>query len=379
MGIPEMGSWNAFTILGVAGAEVPICRLLSQLIQSTDVQPEPMLRALLGRPVAEGASISSVTTEQGFSGNRSRRRADLIVDWFDAKGVPRRLVLEVKLYAHEGEDQTLDYLRCDWSKVGTSAAHACSNCEIDFVYLTLFGDKAKASEFRAVSFVDLAGALSGYSHLPDSRGFLARDLHELFSEAATRGLWDDSTPLHGGLVRAVGSLDMRYQIFRRFCELLAEQSDLDLHGTYRGGGQGRSWFGAHLTRPNWFNHASWSSEVFDPQRDWWVAFQPRLNFPTNGSEPRLDVGLYLETAPYRSQDKVRSLPGGPVLFEQYSAVREERIARIGSCLSERWRPQGRWNQAFALTEIDQTVPMSALLEQTANELKLAASQIDRVI
>jgi len=381
-------SLNAFNVLGISGAESPISALLSALLQSREVPSDALLSALRGNPVVASVVELRASTEVRFKGLHANRRADLVIDWIDSARNSHQLILEVKLFAHEGEDQTHDYVfaRESWrerhrEQVDAFSVTVVEQTETQFAFLTLFGEAAESPSFKAIRFASLIGALRAYRGLRDARGILASDLAEQLEEAEECSQLTLERPLSDLFANArTATLDAQFGVFVRFVNAAAELGGFLPPTTYRGNGVGRRWFGAHLARPHWSHPHSRTRRPTDfvPLRDFYVHFQPRIHINRNGEATRMDIGAYDELLPYFPERGFEKHVQDGDLRDAFRAARRQRVALMFESLPAlNWRRSGHRNQFAAwVHEVDLNEESGKLAGMVATELKKAADAIE---
>jgi hypothetical protein len=387
---------NTFTLLGIADSELHLCRLLRRLLECTRVPREPLLAALLGGATPAHVRHLEVRTEVPFGGSRKRRRADLVVHWSDDAGGCSQLVIETKIFAGEGKDQTRDYVEAQptWDRlraefVADHGLEVRQRAPTRFVFLTLFGETASAAAMSPLSLLALTPALRGYAG-HGTLGRLAGDYAEILETSV-----DSATPTpdrtFADQLRSSESapLDARFVLFRHLADAVVAQlgaaAALRCVSTYRASYQARTWFGAQLARPHWRNEFSPRRLLsdFDPRRDFWLHFQICLVLPiAAGPAAFLELGFYDELLPYQSREEFRrSLANTPDLVAVHARLRKERVLRAVAALRTiGWVPRGRSNQVAAWPAriaIDTTLPR--LVDHLAPVIAEAADRIDAAL
>lgn len=332
-------------LLGVLEREISISRLIGAALKRSPVA----LDILTGRPGQR--EDLEVHTERAFALPSGRsRRADLLATWWQDHG-PHALVVEHKLFAGEGVDQSVDYaaardLFACWAK-DRFPDRPGKAAEVSIVMLTLLGDPPRGETVRHVRHIDLAPALAAIAG-DDAGASLAREWAGLVRDHAATSALDANTVLAEAFSAREGpGLDPRYGRFQYLAKLIEDAGcgQLELHGTYRSGRSGRSWYGAHFalagTAPSWDRAAKMP---LNPATDWWLHFQLRLEASSNSS---LTLGAFCETLPYVPQGIFNAEAGDATQRSAYRAARQslqEGFRRIADRPGSRWRARGDWCQ-----------------------------------
>lgn len=239
-------SVGVLELLGVLEREISISRLVGAALERSPVA----LDILTGRPGRR--EDLELHTERAFvlPGGRSRR-ADLLATWWQDGG-PHALVVEHKLFAGEGVDQSVDYaaardLFACWTQ-GRFRDRPGKSAQVSIVMLTLLGDPPRGEAVRHVRHIDLAPALAAIAG-DDAVARLAREWAGLVRDHAAMSALDANMLLAEAFPASEGpGLDPRYGRFQNLARLIerAGCGQFELHGTYRSGRSGRSWYGAHF-------------------------------------------------------------------------------------------------------------------------------------
>lgn len=338
-------SVGVLELLGVLEREISISRLVGAALERSPVA----LDILTGRPGRR--EDLEVHTERAFALPSGRsRRADLLATWWQDGG-PHVLVVEHKLFAGEGVDQSVDYaaardLFACWAQ-DRFRDRPAKAAQVSIVMLTLLGDPPRGEAVRHVRHIDLAPPLAAIAG-DEAGARLAREWAGLVRDHAATSALDANMLLAEAFPAREGpGLDPRYGRFQNLARLVERIGcgQLELHGTYRSGRSGRSWYGAHFalagTAPPWDRAAK---VPLNPATDWWLHFQLRLEASSDSS---LTLGAFCETLPYVPKGIFNAEAGDATKRSTYRAARkslQEGFRRIADRPDSRWRVRGDWCQ-----------------------------------
>lgn len=355
------GQEGLLELLGVHARETSISRLLARLI--AEGNPD-LLRRLVGRPVAPSSPIT-VATEWPFRSGKRNRRADILAAWREGtRGVV--LVIEHKINAFEGADQTADYVaaREAFAGWGREALGDTDGVDVQFRVVSLLGDPPADDGFAVVRYDELAPALR--AAVPGSALDTAtRDWVRLITKHAAATRLDVEATLGDAFAPPAGGYDPR---FGRFVHLVAAivagtGNLVQRDGVYRTAASSRAWFGAHLTRPHWLLPAP-HPDLAEP----WLALQFRVYVAPSAVQATL--ALYHEPREYQTLNAFQQRYGD--LEATYRADRNAFAGRLGERIREmsmRWRQSGHWCQIAAASGSWKThFPLHHIIEDAAREV-----------
>lgn len=292
---------NVLSILGVSSKEDVISNLLRYCIEASREFRDAFLSDICNVPSPSNARVQALTrVSTGESGV-----PDLVIA-VESPSEKHLVVLENKLKADEGKDQTVryssracvDYIkrRVGWS--GTTPSER-------FVFLTLFPDqKPAAAAFRLVTYQDLLDTMRPMLPITDPMALLLTDswralLETFYSKA--RPLDDDFLLAQ---LQEADPIEGNYLYFKSFIASLSLPDDLSLEYTFRASARGRRFFGAIISKPSW--HPAEMQEVdgrwqFDGTRHFNIHFEPQFHY----LKGVLELYVHYEINPYHPVKWVR--------------------------------------------------------------------------
>lgn len=253
------------------------------------------------------------------------------------------IVIENKLKADEGEDQTKRYS----SAVTTERLFQRFRCSAApvFVFLTLFPDQEPSAGhlWRKATYRDLMIGVD-ISKLPADKTAtrLLADWLALVSDFyASEFISPDDVLLTR--LRATTLLEGSYLYFKAFANRLHLPAGLALEDCFRSSRAGRRYFGAVFSKATWKSHPM----VKSSSGEWHLTpshhFNIHIEMQFNVLSGVLSLYVHYETNPYQPEHWfVRNLP----LDEQRSYLSaRERFARVlSSCIPSGVVIGGRFNQ-----------------------------------
>lgn len=346
---------NIFTILGVATREDAITNALAFAVNNSPKFADYLVGKLapsFGKLSLDWRAYARIQTSAGVP--------DLVLSGSkdDAKAL---LVIENKLAAEEGEDQTERYAseqcKADLrARLGTGEGPL----DIAFAFLSLFPDiRAKSPAFCSYTHQVLC------DHQPESVGDVGRLIGDWISllksfyehdnlkmsEPVMVMLQDD--PLEGG-----------YLYFNRIMQAV-NPVGLEFNWCDRSSRQGRRFYLANFSKANWqagrwiAGSGQWS---FDrPERHFNIHIEPQFS-PLNG---QLKVYLHYETNEYETEEWTRKnlLPAH---LEAYLLRRSTFVEKLAAIKHPSLVVGGRWNQVARSTiSLDGMSTEAAVRELTA--------------
>lgn len=366
---------SILSILGVTANEDVNTRLLRHAIQS-----EPAFRDEFLKHVLEwdepGPDAKVIALDQVVVRVQSRgRRLDLVVVIVD-RGRTRFAIVENKLLSGEGEDQTRDYAHSDTTVslkevLRTRVGGASLDPEPTRVFLVLQpGERAASDAFRVVRHQVVADAIATcddrISNATVRTLLRAWRFHvEAFERALTSV--DLGRPLPSLFLDDAPELDTGYGVFCRIAAAVVDVLNQHVagevrHWTYRGAGQGRSWFGVQIWAPHWVAEESHSS----------LERSVHFQVSWNPLDRALNVSAHYETSPYRPLSEAEDqFPAG---IDAYRRERDRVTGLIMEGLGPQgWTKRGSWNSFGKLKDIGSVDgrPAKDVVEQIAAKLASA--------
>lgn len=317
-------STNVLSILGVSAKEDVISNLLRYCIEASPAFRDAFLVNICRVPLPVGARVRALT--------RVATDASGIPDLIIAAETPGDkylVVLENKLKADEGDDQTVRYSSRDCvedvkRRVGWSGITVAES----FVFLTLFPDQQPAADaFRRTTYQDLLDAMRTIPRpIDDPMAELLLDswralLEQFYSKARAH-----NEDLLLARLQEADPLEGNYLYFKSFVDGLALPDDLTVEYTFRSSAKGRRYFGAVISKPSW--HPSEMQQVdgrwqFDGIRHFNIHFEPQFHY----LKGILELYLHYEVNPYQTVEWVRANID-PSAYQAYERVREAFVREL---------------------------------------------------
>lgn len=239
----------------------------------------------------------------------------------DASDTAELIVIENKLKAEEGMDQTEKYASDD--SIKTLHQKLCphlpkENVNVKFIFITLFPDqRPSSSKFVTKKHGELLPLKEKLSvdKLPEQ---LLKDWFELVDSFYKNSIVDEKDILYEKLQDHDG-LDGGYLYFRTFLSSLELPNGILNEGFFRDSRQGRRYYGAIFSKDSWHpaemkeNNGYWS---IDPDKVFNIHFEPQFDV-LNGI---FNIYLHYEINPYQTASWAKeNLPR-----EQYAKYKDKR-------------------------------------------------------
>jgi hypothetical protein len=286
------------------------------------------------------------------------------------------IVIENKLGADEGEDQTARYPSDGFRELLRS--RLCPDNvspRWTLIFLTLFPDqKPESQEFTHRTYELLAGSAADFAH-PDSLAeMLIRDWLMLLDHFYRKRAVEPGDDI----LEKLGDEDEMgagYMYFREALRRLQLPTPLEIENFFRDSAQGRRYYGAKISKESWHpaemvqeNGGLWK---FDPIQNFDIHFEPQFD-ALNGL---LKLYLHYEVNPYQPEAWVRQ----HLASDQYEAYKLQRT-RFFDRLRERappgWNLNNRYNQ-IARADLDfEGKTFSAAKARVETMLKEMSAAID---
>ncbi|WP_169829434.1 PD-(D/E)XK nuclease family protein [Desulfatibacillum aliphaticivorans] len=365
---------NILSILGVAGKEDVISNLLRYCIEASTTFRDAFLQNICDidpSGITDARVFTRVST--GSSGV-----PDMVIA-IQRQGAKQLVIMENKLKADEGSNQTKDYASTE-CKNAIKERLGWSNDAVDVkcVFLSLFPDqKPESSAFRSATFKNLLNAGLDSSTLGDSNAkLLIASWISLLSGFYSKGKVSDSDVFLAKM-QEPDDLEGNFLYFRSFLEGLRLEGGLEVDETFRGSARGRHYFGAKICKPSWRpGEMKGVNGVFqlDAKRDFNIHFEPQFNLLTGF----FNFYLHYEVNPYRPVAWVKKNVSLSQ-YEEYNRVRDSFKEELRSKGIGGLSVGGRSNQAAkAVFDLKgRTVAESRSL--ISEIIHTVASQIDEII
>ncbi|MEA1995744.1 MAG: hypothetical protein U9N18_06355, partial [Campylobacterota bacterium] len=250
---------------------------------------------------------------------------DIVLTCYQKNNDVDLVVIENKLKADEGEDQTERYASQE-SIDSLIKILGLKKSQVfpSFVFLTLFPDQSpKSKYFKSSTYLELSNGLNKLSRGVDAVAEqLIDDWNELLSRFyQCRSINHDDIATNK--LSGTDNLDGGYLYFRSMLSELTFPPGLEVEDCFRSSRQGRRFYGAVISKDDW--HPTEMSEVngkwqLNGGSDYNIHFEPQYNV-LNGI---FNLFIHYEVNPYETEKWVLK----NIKFNQYNhykAVRESFI------------------------------------------------------
>jgi len=316
---------NILEILGISGKEDVISNLLRYCL---DVSPN--FRAAFLQTICQIDS-SDITIARALTrvSTASAGIPDLIIAT-EGSREKHLVILENKLKADEGSDQTVRYsspecvrdvkARVGWSGVPVSES---------FVFLTLFPDqKPEAPVFCRTTYWNLLEATQDLPPLEDSTAQLLLDAWtSLLAKFYSKNFISPEDILLAKL-QETDPLEGNYLYFKSFVQSLPLERGLEVEFTFRSSARGRRYFGAVISKPSWHSGEMQETEgvyQLNANRHFNIHFEPQFHY----LKGIMELYLHYEVNPYHTAEwVVKHVPTAQ--YNNYASVRERFIEALRS-------------------------------------------------
>jgi PD-(D/E)XK nuclease superfamily len=238
---------NLFQVLGIQSREDCVSNAIAHAFNSCKKFREYFLRTICEKQ-PDDYKVLQAHTRVSIAGHGT---PDLVLVCTSLTGTDI-IVIENKLGAEEGEDQTIRYASEDFREL--LCVRLCPDCRSPrwtFIFLTLFPDQEPASqEFTHRSYELLAGTASEYAH-PDSLAeTLVHDWLTLLDRFYKNQTVEPSDEVLEKLQDEDG-LGGGYLYFREALRQLQLPPPLQIDWFFRSSQQGRRYYGAIISKDSW--------------------------------------------------------------------------------------------------------------------------------
>lgn len=307
---------NLFTVLGIQTREDCVSNVLAYAINASQSFRAQFLRQICGKDSSRYTATKAYTRiSAGVSGI-----PDIVIT-LESSSKADIVVIENKLKAEEGNDQTIRYS-------SNEAVDALMSRllpekvlgEPSFVFLTLFPDQHPAAQKYTVHWhSELKAVVAGISEWGSELAkqlisdwlALVESFYEKVKVAPSDNFYDKLTDDN--------RLDGAFLYFRSALGQLVLPIALELEGFFRSSQQGRHYYGAIISKDSW--HPSEMEEVsgawsLDPLTNFNIHLEPQYNVLSGV----FNCFLHYEINPYEPERWVKS----NIPADQYNAYTERR-------------------------------------------------------
>lgn len=238
---------NLLTVLGITNKEDVISNLLRYCIEVSPLFRYAFLEDICDVQMSKDSKVIAHT--------RISTGSNGVPDLILALEGPRKktlVILENKLNADEGEDQTSRYSsfecvqeikrRLDWAE---------ADIDVRFVFLTLHPDQDPVPMFRRVTYKEV---LETISKLPPVEDPLAQLLLNAWG-ALLQAFYSNAGSLDSDILLVklgqVDPLEGHYLYLKSFAQGISLQHGLEVEYPFRSSAQGRRYFGVVISKDTW--------------------------------------------------------------------------------------------------------------------------------
>ena len=365
---------NVLSILGVSAKEDVISNLLRYCIEASPAIRDAFLAKVFNVPSLALTRVRALTRVSTDSSGIP----DVVVAAESAQE-KYLVVLENKLKADEGDDQTIRYCSRDCMesvkrRVGWSSVPVTES----FIFLTLFPDQRPAAgAFRSVSYQDVLNVMRVIPRpIDDPMAQLLLDswmalLEQFYSKSLAR-----ENDLLLARLQEADPLEGNYLYFKSFVDGLSMPDGLSVEETFRSSAKGRRYFGAVISKPSWHPaeleqvHGRWPLDV---ARHFNIHFEPQFHY----LKGILELYLHYEVNPYQPVKWVRAHVD-PSEYAAYEKMREGFVHALGNRGISGLKIGGRTNQIAKAQLKLENATVRAARELISDFLRTAATHIDAI-
>lgn len=364
---------NILEILGVSGKEDVISNLLCHLLNTSQVFCVAFLRNICG------IDSSEVTLERALTRvtTNSSGVPDLVIA-AQSGGQKHLVIIENKLKAEEGSDQTVRYSSPECvedleNHVGWSGGGVA----VTFIFLALFPDqKPEAEVFQLKTYQDFLQAIQGLAPPEDA---IARLLLDAWSSLLTRFYLKASIAPNDLLLaklQEADPLEGNYLFFKSFVRGLSLSRGLLVEHTFRSSARGRRYFGAIISKPTW--HPAEMLELggtyhLDARKNFNIHFEPQFHY----LKGVMELYVHYEVNPYNTAEWVRrNVPETQIAL--YNNVRENFVNSLRSKAIPALAVGGGSNQVAKARISLKDITVSAAWTAMAEVINSVAVSIDEI-
>ncbi len=320
---------NLFIVLGIQTREDCVSNALAYAINVSQSFRQQFLQQICGKDACNYTSTRAYTIiSAGASGI-----PDIVIT-LESSSSADIVVIENKLKAEEGDDQTVRYS-------SKEAVHALMTRllpekvlgEPFFVFMTLFPDQQPTAQQYAVHrHSELKKVVTGVSEWESKLAKeLISDWLALVESFYEREKVAPSDIFHDRLTDDSG-LDGAFLYFRNALSRLDLPIALELEGFFRSSQQGRHYYGAIISKDSW--HPSEMEEVsgtwsLDPLTNFNIHLEPQYNVLSG----TFNCFLHYEVNPYESERWVRE----NIATDQYNAYIQQRTKFVSGLQAQALR------------------------------------------
>lgn len=253
---------------------------------------------------------------------------DIILACYQKNNTVDLIVIENKLKADEGEDQTERYASQE-SIESLIKVLELKDSQVfpSFVFLTLFPDQSpKSMDFKSATYLELSNGLDKFSRGVDAVAEqLIDDWNELLSKFYQCGSINHDDVATNKLT-GTDNLDGGYLYFRSMLSELTFPPGFGVEYYFRSSRSGRRFYGAVISKDDW--HPTEMSEVggkwqLNGDSDFNIHFEPQYNV----LNCIFNLFIHYEVNPYETEKWVLNNIGSSQ-YDHYKSVRDNFVRNL---------------------------------------------------
>jgi hypothetical protein len=363
---------NILKILGVEAREDVISNLIAYALTASKSFRSIFLRSVCGQDAKAYRSLAAFTRisvgEPGIP--------DLIIVALKDGSVDL-IVIENKLKAEEGEDQTKSYASDACSERLRTILNLQGTVNLRFVFLTLFPDQVAEDEhFASANYAQLHEALKTYEPGESSTADgLVADLDSLLGEFYKCAQLSPSDLVLERL-KEQRSLDGSYLYFRSFLRKIPLPGSLVLERFFKASALGRRYYyyDAQISKDSWHPEECPELSQFNPRKHFNIHFEPQYAVLSG----TFSLYLHYEINPYETK-RVAQQQIAPSAYSEHEELRAVFADHLRSAKMPGLRVGGRSNQVARVDLDFQGKNVQESVELTKRVFDLAVPVIDKTI
>jgi len=282
---------NIFTVLGIQTREDCVTNAIAYAFNSSAEFRYRFLDVMCGKDPGNYQNCVAYTRlSAGIAGI-----PDLVIT-LESSEIDEIVVIENKLKAEEGEDQTKRYASSEAISALAERLLAGKPCKSSFVFLTLFPDQEPSAGKRYIvkshsEFKKIADGIANWDNalaekLIKDWSAITCNFYERQKVAMDDKFFDKMTD--------EGGLDAGYLYFRQALSRVELPAGLEVEEFFRSSQQGRHYYGVAFSKESWHpgemskSSEKWSLDPnkhynihFEPQYDLWGKFKCYLHYEVN--------------------------------------------------------------------------------------------------
>ncbi|MFW5981161.1 MAG: PD-(D/E)XK nuclease family protein [bacterium] len=330
---------NIFKILNVADKEDVISNMLVFSLNNHTSFREFFMRKITNKYDNNCSNFKAYTRTsiQGVG------VPDIVIN-YQLNGKQFQIIVENKLKAKEGEDQTVKYSSKQLIN-GLKRRFNFERVETEYIFLTLFPNQEPVNkEFNKLTYKDLLDYNYNDKTVIDK---LLSDFFKILNDFYECSVINFDDDVYKKLT-SVPELDGGFLYFQSLIKILNLNNSLDIENFFRDSKNGRNYYGVRISKPNW--HPSKldikEPENFLPNEHYNIHFEPQYNVLSGD----FTIYLHYETNPYKPKKWVdNNIPVEK--YNKYWEIRSKVKNKLRNIDIKNFQISGRTNQ-IAKAKID---------------------------